>query len=172
MQSNLLEQAMEAARKRALRFFRYDGDREAKVTDAISSAWEIGRKAPPDVKPSTIAAMAVRRVKSRRQFNESVRSVDVPVLSKRELKTRQKAERVALDPAEFAGVGDNPADIAQVKHDFRIVFETLSKIQRSIAVCLAKGESTKDTAEKFDVCNGRISQIRRLIKERWDALTS
>jgi hypothetical protein len=61
-----------------------------------------------------------------------------------------------------------PADIAATRMDFSDWLKSLTRRQRKIATTLAGGESTKATARKFKVSEGRISQVRRELKRAWD----
>ena len=61
-----------------------------------------------------------------------------------------------------------PAEIAASRLDFADWLRSLSRRNRNIATTLALGESTKETAKRFDVSSGRISQVRRELKESWE----
>ena len=54
-----------------------------------------------------------------------------------------------------------PAEIVQAKLDIGDWMASLSHRRRKIAKVLAIGETTKETARKFQVSEGRISQVRR-----------
>jgi hypothetical protein len=60
-----------------------------------------------------------------------------------------------------------PADIAAMRIDFADWLKSLSRRLRRIANLLATGESTDAAAKKFRVTPGRISQIRRQLKQSW-----
>jgi hypothetical protein len=62
-------------------------------------------------------------------------------------------------------------DIVAFRCDFPAWLETLSCRDRRIAKFLALGNRTSDAARKFDVCEGRISQLRRELAESWKAFT-
>lgn len=61
-----------------------------------------------------------------------------------------------------------PFDIVRTKLDFAGWLRSLPVRLRRIAKFLANGGTTSDAAEKFRVSAGRISQIRRELKEAWD----
>ena len=60
-----------------------------------------------------------------------------------------------------------PADIAAFRIDFAAWLRSLPRRQRGIAQLLAVGETTSDTARRFGVSAGRISQIRRELEWSW-----
>ena len=59
--------------------------------------------------------------------------------------------------------------MAACRIDFAAWLNTLSDRQRKIAGALATGETTKVVARKFGLTAGRISQLRRELKEAWEA---
>jgi len=63
-----------------------------------------------------------------------------------------------------------PADIAATRIDFAAWLDSLSQRDRRIAETLAVGESTGDVAGKFQVSAGRVSQLRRELKQSWEEL--
>jgi hypothetical protein len=60
-----------------------------------------------------------------------------------------------------------PAEIAAVRIDFGCWLRRLESRLRRIANCLASGETTSATAEKFGLSPARVSQIRRQLHEDW-----
>ena len=62
-----------------------------------------------------------------------------------------------------------PADIAACRIDFRAWLQRLSRLQRRIAKLLATGETTSAVAKKFQLTNGRISQLRKELRASWEA---
>ena len=61
-----------------------------------------------------------------------------------------------------------PADTAAARIDIADWFDRLPKHKRRIAATLATGETTKQTARKFSVSPGRISQTRRELETAWE----
>jgi hypothetical protein len=61
-----------------------------------------------------------------------------------------------------------PAEIAASRIDFADWLSSLPSRNRRIATTLATGETTQETAKLFDVSPGRVSQVRRELKESWD----
>ena len=62
-------------------------------------------------------------------------------------------------------------DIVAFRCDFPAWLQTLSCRDRRIAKFLALGNRTSHAARKFDVCEGRISQLRRELAESWKKFT-
>lgn len=62
-----------------------------------------------------------------------------------------------------------PAEIAATRLDFAAWLRTLPGRVRHIAKTLAVGETTSNVARKFRVSPGRISQVRRELKDSWEA---
>ena len=62
-----------------------------------------------------------------------------------------------------------PAETAAARLDFGSWTESLPCRLRAIATTLATGETTKETAKRFNVSSGRISQLRRELKTSWQA---
>jgi len=52
--------------------------------------------------------------------------------------------------------------------DIRAWLETLTPRNRAIAALLAVGESTGETAKRFGLSSGRISQLRGELCESWE----
>ena len=63
-----------------------------------------------------------------------------------------------------AGPGENAA----VRIDFSAWRRRLPVRLRKIAMTLAIGETTSETAKKFGVTAARISQLRQWLKESWE----
>lgn len=61
-----------------------------------------------------------------------------------------------------------PAAVASIRIDFAAWLDILRPRERQIAKFLATGETTGGTAKRFEVSHGRISQIRRELKDSWD----
>jgi hypothetical protein len=61
-----------------------------------------------------------------------------------------------------------PADIARVRIDFSDWLRTLPHRTRRIAETLSTGETTSTVAKLFHVSAGRVSQLRKQLKESWE----
>jgi hypothetical protein len=63
----------------------------------------------------------------------------------------------------------DPAGVAAARIDVGEWLASMSSLRRKIAQCLASGASTAEVAERFALSPGRISQIRRELRESWQA---
>jgi hypothetical protein len=160
------------ARSLALRVFAGDPDQETKVNDAESTAWEFSQTAPENATTGTVAWYAVRAVRDRRHFQESVRSVDRPETPGRQRASRARFRKVHVDLGGFASMGDDPAVIVAFRMDTEAFFNSLKDRDRQVALTLASGTRTEDAAVMFQVTDGRIAQLRKELKRKWDALQS
>lgn len=73
--------------------------------------------------------------------------------------------RAALIEDRRAG----PAEIVATRLDVAAWLRTLSPHYRRIAIVLAGGETTRTAARQFGVTPSRISQIRRQLRNSWEA---
>lgn len=161
MNSELMERALQKTRKRAGQVFRNFPDREDRIADAVSIAWEFARTAGPDATPGTIKHYAMRRVCSG-TFRGSERSIE-----HQRPRGRQAAQRSAITVMDFASVGDDPAVIVQVKLDVAAWLHTLPPLKRTVARRLAVGYRTEEVARFVGKTEGRISQIRNELLISW-----
>jgi len=145
--------------------WRGDPDKEAKVCDAQSSAWEFFQVAGEQAAPQSIAYYAIRFVAAGRQFRESTRSVTGP-----NPRRSDKPRRAVFEPSQIFRTGDDPARIAAFRDLYRVWLTTLNDRQRRVVELLATGERTDATAAQCGVTTGRISQIRRELEKRWQEL--
>ena len=61
-----------------------------------------------------------------------------------------------------------PAELAASRLDFDDWLRRLPRHKQRVASTLASGETTSETAKKFKVTPGRVSQLRRELAESWD----
>ena len=61
-----------------------------------------------------------------------------------------------------------PAELAATRLDFAAWLRTLGARPRRIAKALAVGHSTQETARRFSLSPGRISQYRRELERHWE----
>jgi hypothetical protein len=163
--STVQQAAMEAAKWYALKRFAGDPDRDQKVADAVSVAWELSLDGSETASPSTYARFSVRRVTTGRQFTQSVRSIDGPPTPRAE-----KPERTSLDVAALVSPGPDPAEIVQIRHDTAAWWSGLTGRKRQIAEALALEYTTSEVAEMFGCSPARVSQVRRELAESWASL--
>jgi hypothetical protein len=95
-------------------------------------------------------------------YAQQMRRIDVERLD------RFDAEEDAWQEVAVEDKRSTPADIAALRIDFRTWLAELTPRHRTIAKSLAIGETTQSTAKKFRVSAGRVSQIRRELKNSWE----
>lgn len=169
-------------RKQAHLAFRYIAceDREEFTAEVVARAYcgfvrLVERGMSEVAYPTPLAQYAIRQVRCGRRVGTK--------LNKRDVSTRycQKANGILLerldqlDPTDGEWkevlVEDNrstPAEIAGCKIDFGDWQRRLSSPLRRIAKTLATGECTSSAAARHGVSPGRISQIRRELKQSWE----
>lgn len=160
------ESARRIARSVAFHRFRGHWDLPALVDDAESVAFELEAMAPPDVRPSCIAAMAVKRIRIGRQFRQSIRSVTTRRKDKRS--KRPDFQQVHIDLHDIAAVDAPPSESVPGWMDYQVWLSHYDHRKRGIAECLAVGGTTQEVARQFGVSDGRISQMRREFKRDWE----
>ena len=64
-----------------------------------------------------------------------------------------------------------PAQTAMARIDVDAWFKSLPRRDRKIAQYLSLGNRTSDAADKFDVSEGRVSQLRRELADSWQKFT-
>jgi hypothetical protein len=63
-----------------------------------------------------------------------------------------------------------PADVARVRLDFAAWLKTLPRRDRKVALDLATGNRTGDVARKYELSDGRISQLRKELHLSWQLM--
>ena len=63
-----------------------------------------------------------------------------------------------------------PADVARVRLDFAAWLKTLPRRDRKVALDLASGNRTGDVARRYDLSDGRISQLRKELHLSWELM--
>jgi FixJ family two-component response regulator len=66
--------------------------------------------------------------------------------------------------------GAGPTEIAAAPIDFAAFLRSLSGREQEIALALIRGEPAGTIAKTFHISPGRVSQIRRQLSEKWQAL--
>lgn len=164
--STLAELATQKAEAIAHLYFQDEHD----ILDTVSVAWELAQSG--EGTPNSIASYAVRRVRSRRQFRQCVRSVDSPQGWMRRGKLRGVGFTQGFNLDQIAKIDENPALIVQFRLDFEAWFAELPKRLRVIAELLANGETTGEVAARLGVTPAAVSQTRRRLENSWQAWLS
>lgn len=155
---------MLVALKYARAAFKGRPDRDDLVADVQSVAWQFAKANGMAHRPVDYVRYAVRYVKSRRHFNESVRSIDSTIPVRGEL---ERPEREEFDVADLF-TRQTPAEIATLRIDFNAWLDTLSERQRIVAEFLAVGHTTKELARMIGCTPGNVSQYRERLKDSWE----
>lgn len=122
---------------------------------------------------TTLASYAVRQYFAGRRVGSPLNRDDV---SSRYGQQQRGHRVVSLDRRDPDGawkevlVEDRrttPADLAASRIDLVEWFARLPHPKRRIAKTLARGESTQETARRFQVTPGRVSQLRRELELDW-----
>ena len=127
---------------------------------------------------SVLARFGVAQVRDGRMTGGSLNCNDVSS------KYCQRAKNITLerldkydreeDCWEEILIPDNtctPAELAASRIDFPAWLRTLKSRDRKIAHFLSLGNRTSEAARKFDVSEGRVSQLRKELAESWREFT-
>jgi hypothetical protein len=124
--------------------------------------------------PTPLAMFAIRQIRSGRRVGARLNIRDVS--SRHAQRTKgivvERLEKFDAAAGEWREVlvedrRAGPADTAAVRIDVATWFSSLPGRQRRIAHELAQGETTGETARKFGLSAGRISQLRQALAESW-----
>ena len=163
------ELARRIARYIGLRRLRRQHDLRELLNDAESIAWELERTAPAHVSAAAIAYRAVQRVRVRRIFKESIRSV---TSDKRDKRSRPKLQRTHIRLTDLASRDTSPSDCVPGWMDYQTWIAAYDDRKRAIANALAVGGSTSQVSSEFNVTPGRIAQMRREFERDWNEFQS
>jgi hypothetical protein len=126
--------------------------------------------------PSVLALYGVRRVRVGRPAatSQNVRDVSSRFCQINKGVRVERLDRFDHDEGGWMEIlvedkNATPAATAAAWIDFHDWLRSLPPRDRRVAETLATGETTTTTARKFRVCAGRISQLRRKLKDSWDA---
>jgi hypothetical protein len=128
--------------------------------------------------PSVIARYAVSQTKDGRMLGRPLNCKDISSEYCRRKKnivlerldkydTEEECWQEILIPDRTC----TPAQLAASRLDFPAWLSTLKSRDRKIAMKLATGESTGNTARKFRISEGRVSQLRRELAASWKKFT-
>lgn len=126
--------------------------------------------------PTPLAQFAIRQVREGRKVGGklNVRDVSSKYAQRAKRFTVERLDRFDADQGEWREVliedrHTGPAETAACRIDFNDWLRSLPRRSRRVAETLALGETTKKAARKHRVSPGRISQVRRELKDNWDA---
>lgn len=157
-QFTLAERAMQTAAIYAREWFRDPHD----ILDAVHEAWLMAQSGKGN--PVSIARYAIRRVRSKRHFAESARSLHY----RDQYRQGPKPGQIEFELDSIFRTGDDPARIAEFLIDYREWLESLPERIRQIAELMAQNESTRTIAQTAKLSPARISQLRRELHQSWN----
>ena len=171
--------------RNAFRFLRPDEKEEA-MQNVLCNSWAalvgLARRGKLDKAfPTVLANFAEKRTRDHRIVGGHLDVTDVlsPYCQEKKhvrvvrLDRYHRVKECWEDPEESCSelLAENrnttPADLAASRIDYSAWLRLLPNRQRRIAQFLSLGNRTADTAKKFKVSSGRISQIRRELADNW-----
>jgi hypothetical protein len=127
--------------------------------------------------PSPLATYAARQIRAGRKVGGKLNIKDVSSPHCQRLKhvvleRLDKWDKEAQAWMEIVVEDKNatPADVARVRVDFAAWLKTLPRRDRKVALDLAGGNRTGDVARKYDLSDGRISQLRKELHLSWELM--
>lgn len=158
--------------------------REEAVQEALANAMvayvrlvELGKTDVAYASP--LASYAVKQVYDGRQVGSALNACDVlsPYAQRKQGFTVSRLQQAAQRENTWQEIlvedpTCTPAELAASRIDFNAWLNRLPRQKRRIASMLAAGETTGETARKFRVTPGRISQLRRELAASWDEFQS
>jgi hypothetical protein len=157
-----------------------DERREELIAEVLADCWvafvSLMERGLEDVVYATpLAQYAIKHVRSGRRVGGKLNVRDITSRHS-QITTGVRVGRLdqcddATDEWKEVVVEDRragPAAVASTRIDFAAWLKSLSHRNRRIATTLASGETGGATARRFNVSHGRISQIRRELKDSWN----
>ncbi len=108
-----------------------------------------------------------KRLKSGRQFRESVRSITTSRYDRR-AKRPKNLRQIHIRLSDLAADGASPSDAVPGWMDYQTWLGKYDHRKRAVAESLAIGSRTGEVAKQFDVSPGRVSQLRREFQHDWE----
>lgn len=156
--------------------------RDEMVAEVVANAYcafaRLVRQDRADLAYATpLADFAIRQVRAGRRVGQprNVRDVTSHDAEARHGITIERLDRFDDERQEWQEVlvedkKAGPAETAAARIDFATWLRQLSSRDRRIAKTLARGESTQTAAKQFGISLGRVSQLRRELKQSWERL--
>jgi len=127
--------------------------------------------------PSPLAIFAARQVRDGRKVGGNLNIKDVSSAYCRRLKhvTLERLDKWDRDEEEWLEIvvedrNATPADVVRVRLDFAAWLKTLPRRDRKVALDLARGNRTGEVARRYDLSDGRISQLRKEMHLSWQLM--
>jgi len=151
------------------------------VTEVIANCWVafvrlVDRGKEDEVYPTPLVQYAIKQVCGGRKVGSKLNVNDVS--SEYAQRSRgfhvESLDRYDEQNGQWREIliedrRSGPAETAACRLDFGEWLRTLPRRSQRIAETLATGETTKKAAKEHRVSAGRISQMRRELRDNWDA---
>ena len=143
----------------------------ASIAIAIARLYEQGKSAVAF--SSTLADYAIRHYFAGRRVGNQLNADDISspwAQRQRGFRVRSLDQRSPDGAWKEIVVEDRrstPAEVAASRIDLDDWFGQLPRLKRGVAQTLATGETTKETAQRFQVTPGRVSQLRKELADNW-----
>ena len=129
--------------------------------------------------PTVLARYATAQVADGRRVGSSLNVHEVLSAYAQRLKNfkverldrRDKDDEKAWCEVLIEDKTTGPFDIVRTKLDFESWLQSLPRRDRKVAQFLSLGNRTSDAAKKFNVSQGRVSQLRRELQQSWNDFT-
>jgi len=152
--------------------------REDLIAEAIGRAYLaflrlIQRGLTALIYPAALAKYAVRQVWDGRRVGSRRAASDVLSEHAQQYKSF-RVERLNTRKSEpwheqlLVDRRATPAELVACKLDFSAWLQQLTSFKRQVALRLAIGDTTSEVASQFCVTRGRISQLRRELRDSWE----
>jgi len=127
--------------------------------------------------PSPLAIFAARQVRDGRKVGGNLNVKDVSSAYCRRLKhiVLERLDKWDRNEEEWLEIvvedrNATPADVVRVRLDFAAWLKTLPRRDRKVALDLARGNRTGEVARRYDLSDGRISQLRKEMHLSWQLM--
>ena len=148
----------------------------ARAAVAFARLHEQGRAAI--AYPTPLAQFAVRQVRAGRSIGSPLNINDVMSRHAQRFHGLVVERLDRRDPSgEWREIlvedrRSTPAETAAARIDFGDWLSRLPRRNRRVATTLATGEGTRETARRFGITSGRVSQLRNELRQNWLAFQS
>ena len=126
--------------------------------------------------PTPLAEYAARQIRAGRKVGGKLNVKDVSSAYCRRLKhiVLERLDKWDKEEGWLEVIVEDrnatPADVARVRLDFSAWLKTLPRRDRKLALDLAAGNRTSDVARKYELSDGRVSQLRKELHLSWEIM--
>jgi len=158
--------------------------RQELIDETIANCWVafvrlLERGLDDVIYPTPLVQYAIRQVRDGRKVGArlNVRDVSSEYAQRHKGFCMERLDRYNQRTDEWKEVlvedkTAGPAETAATRIDFGTWLQSLPSARRQVAQTLALGETTRRTARQFRVSPGRVSQMRRELKQSWESFQS